>query len=213
MYDVPPEERHALSLWRLLWRPLLPVAVVYTAMVVWYGWALTGTGGWAVRGSELFVLLPTLALAGVLLSWPGLFWARTREATRRLQLRAGAAVLLFVPFFWLAGTLRHMAFERAAVRAEPLVAAIERYVREHGAPPPSIVQLVPAFLPRLPAGLPPLELVTAGELCGNPWALVAETPIGLLNWDVFLYLPRQNYPTHGWGGWLERIGRWAYVHE
>lgn len=213
MYSLMPEERQPLSLGRLLWRPLLPVLALYTSMVLWYGYALTGAGGWAVRGSELFVLLPTLALAGVLLSWPGLFWSRTLEATRRLQLRAACVVVLFVPFFWLAGTLRQLAFARAAARAEPLIAAIERYVRENGAPPRSIVQLVPAMLPRLPAGLPPLELVTTGDLRGNPWALVAETPIGFLNWDRFLFLPWQNYPPHGLGGWLERIGRWAYVHE
>jgi hypothetical protein len=34
-----------------------------------------------------------------------------------------------------------------------------------------------------------------------------------MNWDMFLYFPKQNYPKAGYGGWLERIEDWAYVHE
>jgi hypothetical protein len=33
------------------------------------------------------------------------------------------------------------------------------------------------------------------------------------SFDRFLYFPLQNYPEDGYGGSLERIGDWAYLHE
>ena len=47
----------------------------------------------------------------------------------------------------------------------------------------------------------------------NPWVLYVRTPLGGLNWDMFIYFPKQNYPEHGYGGVLERVKDWAYVHE
>jgi hypothetical protein len=39
------------------------------------------------------------------------------------------------------------------------------------------------------------------------------TPSGGINFDSFLYLPLQNWPERGYGGVLQRIDDWAYVHE
>jgi hypothetical protein len=98
-----------------------------------------------------------------------------------------------------------------------LVAAITQFEAATGHPPKDLHDLVPAFLPALPGGIPPLEIVTGDQAeqqyHGNPWALRADVGTGLLNWDQFIYLPRQNYPRQGHGGWLQRIGAWAYVHE
>jgi hypothetical protein len=43
--------------------------------------------------------------------------------------------------------------------------------------------------------------------------LVVFTPSGAINFDQFMYFPNRNYPEQGFGGWIERIGDWAYVHE
>ena len=48
---------------------------------------------------------------------------------------------------------------------------------------------------------------------GNPWVLYVDASLGILNWDMFLYFPKQNYPEVGYGGGLEKVGDWAYVHE
>jgi hypothetical protein len=48
---------------------------------------------------------------------------------------------------------------------------------------------------------------------GNPWVLVAPVSSGIINWDLFMYFPLQNYPDHGYGGSVQRIADWAYVHE
>ena len=47
----------------------------------------------------------------------------------------------------------------------------------------------------------------------SPWELRVDCPIGFLNWDVFFYWPTQNYPDGIYGGAIERIADWAYVHE
>jgi hypothetical protein len=69
----------------------------------------------------------------------------------------------------------------------------------------------------VPGRLPPIELVSGDKAReyyqGNPWVLTAIVSTGSVNWDKFLYFPLQNYPSTGYGGWLERIGDWAYVHE
>jgi hypothetical protein len=71
-----------------------------------------------------------------------------------------------------------------------------------------------------PVGQP---LPTTAEQLGPPdgsrvlvdaaWELRVPCPIGLLNWDVFFYWPSETYPDYAYGGSVERIGGWAYVHE
>ncbi|WPC04708.1 hypothetical protein SBP02_18425 [Pseudomonas benzenivorans] len=113
----------------------------------------------------------------------------------------------------LGTAMRMHAYERAGERAAVLVRAIEHYIETTGAPPERLEQLVPAFVETIPAGLPPLEMVT-GEAAlkgfyGNQWALLFKAGSGL-NWDRLVYLPRQNYEQ------VESktlLGRWAYIHE
>jgi hypothetical protein len=47
----------------------------------------------------------------------------------------------------------------------------------------------------------------------SPWELRVPCSHGLLNWDVFFYWPSRRYPQQAYGGSIERIGDWAYVHE
>ncbi len=50
-------------------------------------------------------------------------------------------------------------------------------------------------------------------LRNTPWELGIDCPNGMLNWDVFFYWPTQDYPQRIYGGTVERIGAWCYVHE
>ena len=47
----------------------------------------------------------------------------------------------------------------------------------------------------------------------SPWELRIDCSRGMINWDVFFYWPTQRYPNHIYGGVVERIADWAYVHE
>ncbi len=126
-------------------------------------------------------------------------------------------VLLFVPALGLATTARHYGFRLAAQRTQPLVAAISRFERERGHPPESLEALVPAYIPKLPDRIPEVCLIagpdTPKAYAGNSWVLQAMVPSGLINFDQFMYFPNQQYPEVGYGGGVERIADWAYVHE
>lgn len=83
---------------------------------------------------------------------------------------------------------------------------------------PTCNRLCPSFyrLFQTPACAYPNYEYHVGKPAGcfeNPWVLVVFTPSGGINFDQFMYFPLQNYPEHGYGGWLERIDDWAYVHE
>lgn len=200
-------------------RLLLPaVALSYLPFLVLHALCLTGIGGWQLPGSELLLLAPMLvapvALVGSLLC---LTVARWRQRATALSLPSAALLILLVPTIRCAWMLRRAGFALAAERAAPLVAAVERHYAETGAPPVQLDALVPRFLDALPSGLPPLRIQTGPDVQrryrGNAWVLVADVPTGVLNWDEFVYFPNGDYPVRGHGGWFERIGGWAYLHE
>ncbi len=103
-------------------------------------------------------------------------------------------------------------------RGRPLVEAIRAYEQKNGQPPRSLHELVPDHLGAIPTtgiGARPDFQYIVGQpdsYDDNPWVL-SVTPPCVAGFDVFLYFPRQNYPDRGYGGALERIGDWAYVHE
>lgn len=143
----------------------------------------------------------------------------SRGSTRARKTAAISAGIVLGGWFgnWAGGELRMYAFELAAERAVPLVSAIEAYQRRHGVAPEQLFMLVPELLEALPEKLPPLK-ITVGSAArnqyhGNPWALTANVPRALLNWDLFIYLPDQNYADWAPGSTLELLGAWAYAHE
>lgn len=81
--------------------------------------------------------------------------------------------------------------------------------------------MVRGLVPTLdPIGKPFTEVAAAlgppdgeRELLNSNWELRVPCSLGLLNWDVFFYWPSEKYPDYVYGGGVERIGRWAYVHE
>lgn len=108
-----------------------------------------------------------------------------------------------------------------AKRSQSLIAAIEKYQRNHSALPRSLQDLVPDYLPEVPStgmmAYPGYRYYVGDEAkqryAGNPWALSVFTPSGGINFDEMLYFPNQNYPKTGYGGSLQQVGEWAYVHE
>jgi hypothetical protein len=116
--------------------------------------------------------------------------------------------------------IRHNGFVGLAQRSRPLVMAIQQFEAKHGKPPENLEQLVPEFLPDVPntgiEAYPNYEYIVVSDRTvyeGNSWILKVRTPSGGINWDIFLYFPKQNYPKVGYGGWLEPVEDWAYVHE
>ena len=198
------------SAWRTFVRIAWGAAFAYGAMVLWQGFCLTGLGPWSTQGIEFFLLVPFAGLLQIVAAGPLYRWSRARA--RNWFLAGAINVGLFLPALWAGHHMRMVAFHLAGERAAPLITAIERHVAETGHAPSSLESLVPRWLPELPQRLPPLEITVPGYE-DNTWMLRASVPSGFINFDEFVYLPSQNYPEQGWGGSLQRLGRWVYLHE
>lgn len=181
-------------------------------------WSLCISGvAWTIACVELFIFVPMIALLVVLAAVLAVPFKRSRQAAIRAIVVGGGLVFLFVPAMFLAGKLRMLGFQLAAQRTAPVVAAIKAYEKKKGAPPTTLDELLPGYLPEMPKRIPPLELIT-GETArskyqGNGWVLIAHVSTGIINWDLFMYFPNQQYPDVGYGGSIERVADWAYVHE
>lgn len=180
-------------------------------------------------GTSGLLFLVVFILPVILASIPGaIVFLVMFIFNRRRKLSANvmvACVYFFVVSFWAirAGErIRHNGFESLAVRSQPLVQAIHDYQADHERPPSSLGDLVPAYLAKVPGtgmGAYPFYEYEVPGLVDNPyyegqeWVLSVFTPSTGLNFDLFIYFPDQNYPEYGYGGRLEIIGDWAYVHE
>jgi hypothetical protein len=126
-------------------------------------------------------------------------------------LLAGAVVLgMGVP--WASHAVRMLGFQRAAERMEPLVAAIARYEREHGAPPARLDQLAATGVPDVRSfglrGCRPMEYRPVGE--AGVWELHMDCPNGFLTLDRFFYRPSGSYLAHEHN---RRFGGWAFFQD
>jgi len=175
------------------------------------------------------VLLSLSAFAGMPLMFAflaspfllvGMFWKRFRGKSLRLLLFAVIYLAIGVGCHRAAFQIRRSAFSELALRSRPLVTAIHQFEGKYGKPPESLSQLSPEFLPQVPqTGIRAYpdyryEAVTERDRYeGNPWVITVRAPTGVMNWDQFIYFPKQNYPEVGYGGVIERVEDWAYVHE
>ncbi|WP_339736303.1 hypothetical protein [uncultured Gimesia sp.] len=179
-------------------------------------------------GTTLFLwgaIIYGFALLAAVVAIPASLVALCFKRTRRDALLLLILSLAYLP---LAATgiawgqkVRMTQMAEFAERSRPLIDAVERYAEDQGGPPETLEQLVPDYLPAVPGtGMMayPEYVYYFGDqarerFVDNPWGLLVNTPSGGPNWDQMLYFPKQNYPEQGYGGSLERVGEWAYVHE
>jgi len=178
-------------------------------------------------GTDFLLFIATLAMLPLLAAFLLIPVALVLLCWRRYRITAlttllGCVIYLVVGFAGvsLANHVRRAGFVSLAQCSRPLVAAIQQFEAKHGKPPANLEQLVPEFLPDVPktgiGAYPKYEYFVVKDHAtyeGNAWVLRVDTPTGGLNWDAFLYFPKQNYPQVGYGGVLERVEDWAYVHE
>lgn len=183
--------------------------------------AVAPIGSGLFLGLEVVLLLPFLVALMALFVLPfQLFSRRLRAFAIRYLIAAVVFLAAALIGLFLGVRVRTTAFEKLAERSAPLIQAIRSYEAQHGAPPPDLDALVPGFLPSVPrtgmAAYPEYGYFvtkTADEKLGNPWVIIINTPSGGINFDEFMYFPLQNYPEKGYGGSLQRIRDWAYLHE
>jgi hypothetical protein len=189
-------------------------------LIEWYAVSPIGYGGDALMFLAAYIGSPMLlALLAIPLSLFALPFKRLRRPALTLLLCCPIYLLTGFGGIRLAGAIRMEAFHKLATRSQPLVDAVHRFAEERNGPPKNLQELVPSYLPDVPRtgmpAYPEYEYVSgdAGNWDGNPWVLLVRTPSEGINWDMFVYFPLQNYPRQGYGGSLERVGKWAYVHE
>jgi hypothetical protein len=183
--------------------------------------SVSGYGNWGLPGLEMVTWLCLLGMVIMALSLVGgMFFSKIRCSSMAIFFGSGLLVTLSMLSLKSADGIRQQGFERLSREATPLVAAIHNYSEKFGHPPENLEELQVEY-PKghiIKGGELPDFAYVPGDLAsdryhGNPWVLVLETPTGPFRWDQFLYYPLQNYPPLGHGGWFEKVGGWAYVHE
>lgn len=195
-------------------------AIGFLPLSEWLATSRIGTSLF-VWGAAIYAFPLLAALFAIPASIVGLFFRKSRRECAFILLLS-----LFLFFCFFAGNLlahrtRMNGMKACALRSQPLIQAIKQYERDHSAPPSSLDDLVPGYLPAVPStgmmAYPGYEYHVGADaqarFQNNRWALSIFTPGGGINFDMMLYFPDQNYPEYGYGGWLERLEDWAYVHE
>ncbi len=179
--------------------------------------------GLAVVAQEL--LASFFLLAGVF-GFPIAVLFSLFRPTRQNWMVAGQTALLGITAIGsvlLYGKLQTLGAQRAAHRGDEIVDAIHRYESFSGKLPNALEELVPRELESIPdtgmIGFPSFQYVGPKD----PTLQDKERPFKkyelrvdlykLLQFDCLVYWPEGNYPDFMYGGGVERIGEWAYVHE
>jgi len=114
--------------------------------------------------------------------------------------------------------LRTAGLVRLTRQARPLIAAIENYRKVKGRYPATLQALTPRFIASIPhtsaAAYPDFKYQTASaDTLFKSYEIRVNTPSGGINFDVFVFWPEGGYPPQMYGGHIEPINGWAYVHE
>ena len=128
---------------------------------------------------------------------------------------------IFFPGVRIAWPMRRAGLHQAATRARPLIVAIEKFQRDKQRAPRDLQELIPVYLAEIPAtgmsAYPQFRYENREQSGKNArfqsYQLQVATSVGFINWDTFNYWPEADYPAQMYGGRVERIGAWAYVHE
>jgi hypothetical protein len=158
------------------------------------------------------------AIAGVPVSLIAMLHQQSRPEAQRVLLLCSAVAVGGI-LGYVTGPSHRMRRIRTVVSAtKPLTQAIHAYENANGRPPETLDALVPRYLAAVPStgmgGYPKWEYTPSAQAHeGNSWVLIVETGGPGLNWDQMMYFPNQRYPATGYGGNIERIEDWAYVHE
>ena len=165
----------------------------------------------ALAAGTLFLVIPCSIMF--------LLFAKLRALGLRLLLLSAIYLATGTALGSAADTIQTASFHDLAARSMPLVEAVRAYEKAEGHPPRALDDLVPSYLDSVPstglAAYPEYEIHMGNESSmwkGNPWVLCVPVSSGMLNWDLFLYFPNQNYPPDESSA-FERMGNWAYFHE
>ena len=163
----------------------------------------------------------TMILSIVIYFWIRYFLSPNCSYRGKLYLCSLIVALCFLLTFFVVKSIeksRYKAFDNLGRRSENLVLAIERYHDDFGAYPHGLKELVPFYIPRIPyTGIPlyPAYEYEPAKKYGRfkYYELRVKSPGNHSKYDMFFYWPEGRYQKYTYGGIVERIGDWAYLHE
>lgn len=205
---------------RIRWIVFALSAVVYFPFSEWI--STTEIGTWVLVVLQFLYFLPLMAVmiaAPVLIFC--LFFRRMRQQSKFYLLLSAVYILCCTVGILLGDQVRMAGMGSFSKRSEVLVDAIKKYENDHSSPPEALIDLVPDYLPFVPStgmmAYPEYRYDIGDDIkkqhAGNAWILSVNTSSGILNFDMMVYFPNRSYPVVGFGGQLEPVGEWAYVHE
>jgi hypothetical protein len=215
-------ERRATSVMKCLQLTAITSALlVANAAVGWAIWA------WPVLpfGSTVFMapafiwpIVPIIAVCGLPIALLALWRGSSRQRAIQAVLLCAAVSAGGIGGCTVGRRHRMSLIARAVDAASPLTNAIHSFERDHGRPPAQLSDLVPRYVRVIPStgmgGYSAWEYIPdAASYEGNPWVLLIQTGGPGFNWDQLMYFPNRRYPASGYGGDIQRVGDWAYVHE
>jgi hypothetical protein len=122
------------------------------------------------------------------------------------------ALVLFgswVPAEWLAGTLRPWVLSGVAKRARPVVRAVHAFVKQTGAVPKALDELVPRYLDQLPSGVSEVRMEQY-RCPGARRGLTIYVPTSAwLTHEELIYVESENYA--GCRHKVKLIENWLFV--
>ncbi len=180
-----------------------------------------GYGGMLLITLTLLAAIPFLlvSLVTIPVSLIAAMFERIHPLAFRILLVSLQHAALGILVLYAYGSLRRAGQLRVMHNAEPLIAAIRQYESDQGVAPQELEQLIPDYLSKIPStGLPAYSeyqywLLDKNELEENTWTISLRTPLMHGDLNFLLYMPNENYPPRIYGGWVEPIENWAYVHE
>lgn len=209
-------------------RAALVAAAIAIASVIYASRNRRWSALWCVPALALAVVGADLIVAPILLfgivSTPlALLYAlvlRNRRNTlsvARALISTGAAFVSLL----VSASLQEIGVRRAASTGLRVVEAIEEYRSTEGHLPTSLDELIPEHLGTIPAtGMSAFpEFRYSGPVsASDDDQLFAsyELRVNLYRWmqfDCFIYWPEGNYPDALYGGGVEVVDGWAYIHE
>jgi hypothetical protein len=144
------------------------------------------------------------------------------ELVRRISMALSCLCFigLSILAFKSANSLRHQAFVQASRVGDRVVQAIARYRNDKSEYPDRLDRLIPGYLEEIPytgmIAYPDfLYLKDTNDIQTKPgsYELRIDCTSGGINFDRFIYWPSETYPDRIQGNRVERIDKWAYVHE
>jgi hypothetical protein len=209
-----------------LWAVLLPVITFLSQnLCVWPAPRFLGVVAVVLLNASLCTLLVFIA------AFPGLMYFvatsfiyrnRAGELFRRISF--ALSCLCFIGLWILAigsaNLLRHRSFVQASRVGDRLVHALAQYRDDKGEYPDSLDRLIPGYLEEIPytgmIAYPEFSYSKdRNDIRTNPGSFEVRINCtsGGINFDRFIYWPSETYPDRIQGNGVERIGKWAYVHE